>query len=59
MCCGPGADLSPLGLSLAADVHHDRGQEAEGAAEEEGEEGDQGGGGHRPRARPGAPGQVH
>ena len=59
MCCGPGAGLRAPGLGLAADVHLDRGQEAEGAEEEAGEEGDQGGGGHRPPARQGAPGQVH
>ena len=55
---GPRAGLSPPAPGLAPGVHIIRGQEAAGKAEEEGAERDYGGGGHRPPASPGAPGQV-
>ena len=58
MLRGPPAGLSPPAPGLAPGVHIIRGQEAAGKAEEAGEERDQGGGGHRPPASPGAPGQV-
>ena len=55
---GPPAGLSPPADGLAPGVHTIRGQEAAGEAEEAGAERHQGGGGHRPPASPGAPGQV-
>lgn len=59
MCDGPRVGLCPPARGLAAGVHRVRGQEAETQAHEAGADRHQGGGGHRPSARPGAPGQVH